>query len=97
METEQHHKVVEHLMKQNADLITENNELLKKIHRNGVWSFWVRLVWYAIIIGLPFILYFYAIEPYFSTLGSSYDTLNQELQEVPGIKQLNIFLGGAGE
>ena len=39
------------------------------------------------LIGLPFAVYFYVLEPYFEALGSSYETFNAGIQEIPGWKQ----------
>jgi hypothetical protein len=75
------------LILENQRLLTENNQLLKKLNRRSTISFWFRIVWGAFIIGLPFVLYFYIIEPYFQSLGSSFETFKQGLQEVPGWKQ----------
>ena len=86
---------IEKLLKQNAELIAENNKLLKKIHRNGVWSFWTRIAWYVVMIGLPFALYFYILEPYFTALGSSYETFSAGMQEIPGLKIIMDILQGA--
>ena len=75
------------LMLENQRLLTENNQLLNKINRRSIWSFWFRLAWMMVLIGIPFVLYFYVIEPYFSALGSSFETFREGLQEVPGWKQ----------
>lgn len=76
-------------LEKNTKLLEENNKLLKKIHRNGLWGFWIRIVWYALLIGMPFALYFYVLEPYFTALGSSYETFQAGMQEIPGWKQFN--------
>lgn len=80
------------LLEKNADMMEENNVLLKKIHRNGLFGFWFRIIWYSLLIGLPFALYFYVLEPYFSALGSSYDVFSAGMQEIPGFKQFNEAL-----
>ena len=46
------------------------------------------------IIGIPFVFYYYVIEPYFSSLGSSFQTFQDGLQEVPGWKQFYEAVGG---
>ena len=89
------HKKMEELLVQNSELIAENNKLLKKIHRNGVWSFWTRITWYVVMIGLPFALYFYVLEPYFTALGSSYETFSAGMQEIPGLRLILEALQGA--
>ena len=80
----------------NAKLLEENNKLLKKIHRNGVWAFWVRIVWYVVLIGLPFALYFYILEPYFEALGSNYEIFKAGVNEIPGLKGLDKILEQLG-
>lgn len=60
---------IEEKMIKNQALLEENNKLLKKINRSNTWAFWLRLLWIAIILGVPFILYYYLIEPYFELFG----------------------------
>lgn len=76
----------------NTELLEDNNRLLRKLHKYEVMGFWFRIVWYAILIGLPFALYFYVLEPYFTALGSSYETFYVGMQEIPGFKQFNEAL-----
>ncbi len=86
--------ILHELILENQRLLTENNQLLKKIRRSAVISFWVRLVWTMILIGIPFVLYYFVIEPYFESLGSSFETFQQGLQEIPGWKQFYESAGG---
>ena len=79
-------------IEKNSKLLQENNQLLKKIHRNGIWGFWLRILWYTILIGLPFALYFYVLEPYFEAMGSSYETFKAGVNEIPGLKGLDNLL-----
>ena len=80
------HAQIEKLLDRNAELLAENNKLLKKIHRNGLWAFWIRVVWYLVLIGLPFALYFYVLEPYFNALGANYEVFRAGVSEIPGLK-----------
>lgn len=86
------HADLKRMMQKNTALLEENNTLLKKIHRNALWGFWIRIVWYVLLIGLPFALYFYLLEPYFAALGSSYETFSVGIQEIPGWKQFSEAL-----
>jgi len=95
-EVEHGHADLKELMKKNSELLEENNSLLKKIHRNGLWAFWVRVTWYVVLVGLPFALYFYVLEPYFTALGSNYDVFKAGINEVPGLKQLTEWISVAG-
>ena len=83
------------LMLENQKLLTENNQLLKKIHRASLWAFWLKVVWLFIIIGAPFVLYYFVVEPYFTTLGSSFQTFQAGLQEIPGWKQFYQAIAGS--
>ena len=96
MPPEPTHQAMEKLMKANKDLLEENNKLLKKIYRNGVWGFWIRVMWYVLLIGLPFSLYFYVLEPYFDVMGSNYDTFRAGINEIPGLKGIDQILDQLG-
>ncbi len=87
-------KGIRDLLLENQRLLTENNQLLHKLRRASIWSFWIRLVWFLIILGVPFVVYFYVIEPYFTSLGTSFDTFRSGLQEVPGWKQFYDAMRG---
>ena len=75
------------LMLENQRLMIENNLLLKKIRKAAIIAFWVRLVWTLVLIGAPFVVYYFVIEPYFESMGSSFETFQTGLQEIPGWKQ----------
>ena len=65
------------LLKENTELVRENNRILKKMRRNAVIELWVRVVWYAFLIGVPFLLYFYLLGPYLAAFG---------IHQFPGLK-----------
>jgi hypothetical protein len=92
MQPDQHSTEIKYLLEKNTELLKENNLLLKKLHRRAVWGFWFRIVWYVLLIGLPFALYFYILEPYFTALGSSYEVFSEGMQEIPGWKQFTQTL-----
>lgn len=79
-------------LEENRKLLKENNELLRKLHRNMRVRLWIQVLWYVLLIGLPFALYFYVLEPYFTALGSSYETFSAGMQEIPGLKQFNEMM-----
>lgn len=86
------HVEMKRLLEKNSELIKENNTLLKKLHRSSLIGIWIRVIWYVLLIGLPFALYFYILEPYFTALGSSYEVFSAGMQEIPGWKQFNTAL-----
>jgi len=86
------HESMRKLLEKNTAVLEENNKLLRKLHRNMVIGFWVRVFWYIVLIGLPFALYFYVLEPYFEMLGSSYQEFSEGIAEIPGWKQFNLMI-----
>jgi len=74
------------IMRENTELQKANNVLLKKIHRHFVVGIIFKFVWFAILIGLPFAIYFYFLQPYFEALGANFDVFRIGMGEIPGIK-----------
>ncbi|MFT7644886.1 MAG: hypothetical protein ACI9BF_000549 [Candidatus Paceibacteria bacterium] len=89
------HLLLRELTLENQRLLIENNQLLKKMNHREVLSFWFRIVWFLVLIGAPFLLYFYVIEPYFISMGSSFEIFKQGLREVPGWKQFYEAVAGS--
>jgi len=89
---ESYHEI-KHLLEKNSELVEDNNRLLKKLHRFHIVSAWFKVVWLALLIGLPFAVYFYILEPYFSALGASYEQFHSGIGEIPGLKFIDQFLG----
>ncbi len=85
------------LLLENQRLLTENNQLLKKMHKRSSVTFWINIVWFMILLGAPFVLYFYVIEPYFKPIAEAIQSLQGSLQDVPGWKQFYSAIGGGSE
>jgi len=94
MPREEEHIEMKRLLEENNRLVASNNKLLKKMYRHSVLGLVFRVIWYAILIGIPFALYLYVLEPYFEAFGSSYDTFIQGIEQLPGLKGLGDILGG---
>ncbi len=88
---------VKKLVLQNAELLEANNQLLKKLYRHTVWGLWIRIFWYVLIVGLPFALYFYVLEPYFTALGSNFEVFKAGINEWPGLKGIADILNQLSE
>ncbi len=86
------HAELKRLLEETRELTRENNKLLKSIRRMSFWEMVLRIVWYAILIGFPFAIYYYVLGPYFSALGASYDGFSAGLKQLPGVKELDIIL-----
>ena len=92
MESSDTHEEMLRLLKENNELAKENAVLLKKLYRHSVIGIWIRIVWYAVLIGLPFALYFYVLEPYFHAFGADYEVFRRGMAELPGLKGLEHLL-----
>ncbi len=94
---EDEQKAFRELLYENQKLMTENNQLLKMIHKRSVWAFWMNVFWYMVLFGVPFLLYFYVIEPYFTTFAQALVSMQDGLENVPGWSQFYSSIGGGGE
>ncbi len=57
------------LTRENNRLLTENNQLLKKIVKNARMGFWFKVLLYLVIFGLPLIFYSFFMNSLSSMLG----------------------------
>ena len=74
------------LLKKTLKVAEENNRLLKRMRRNAFFGGILRLMWWAVIIGLPVYLYFTVFEPYLVDLNETYEALKggiENLQQIP--------------
>lgn len=89
-----HDLEIKKLLEENQKLLKENNELLHKLYRNEMIALVFRFVWYGILIGLPFLLYFYVLEPYFAFFGANFETFKVGIGELPGFKGIEKLFPG---
>ena len=86
------YKEIGRLIRENHNLLKQNNEILHKLHRHNVIGFVLKVVWFAVLIGLPFVLYVYFVEPNVSEMQSSYKTFRASLEGIPGLSGLEKLL-----
>ena len=96
-EKEDHHEELLRLARENNELIKQNHEYLRKMYRNDMVGIMLRFVWFAILVGMPFAVYFYILEPYFQAFGANYETFRAGMAEIPGLKGLEHFLPTKGQ
>lgn len=70
-------------------LLEENNRMLRRLGRYQAATFLLTMIWYALLIGLPFALYYYVIGPYIEAFGFS----AANLRDLPGYGQFESFFG----
>jgi len=83
MKSDSGHEKIEELIIENQRLLTENNIILKKMHRSAVWAFWLRIVWLIVFFGLPILAYYYVLLPYYEVLQSTFGSLQIGLPSLP--------------
>jgi hypothetical protein len=69
------------LTRQNQELLKANNELLNTINRREIRHFWFKVVWYAILLGVPLFAYYYLYNAFLGNLGGgdAQSNLNYEM------------------
>ena len=72
------------LLEQNLRLNRENNRLLRSMKRAANIGLFFRLVWIAVLIGVPVALYVYIIQPYYEGLRDSFNQFEQQIESIPG-------------
>lgn len=82
------------MLKRQEDLLEENNRILHKLRRYQVMTFVFTMAWYALLVGLPFALYYYVLGPYFEALGFSDGGYGAMWQEFPIYEQFQAMFGG---
>ncbi len=87
------HEEIKKLLEENLAIGKENKKTLTSIRRIGIIELILRLLWYAILIGLPFAFYFYILGPYFDSMGASYGQFSKGMQELPGVKVFGTIFG----
>jgi hypothetical protein len=92
MHPEAEHAEMKQVLKRNTELLEENNRLLRKMHRNAIWGFWLRVIFYGLFLGLPFLFYFYFVAPYVASLEESYGGALEQLESLSNIEMLQRFL-----
>lgn len=88
-----HHIELKLLLEETLAVAKENRKMLRSIRRIGIFELILRLLWYAILVGMPFALYYYVIGPYFQSIGASYGQFNQGVQNLPLMKVLGSIFG----
>lgn len=88
---------IKRALEHQSALLEENNNLLRKLHRRQTATLVFSIIWYALLVGLPFALYYYVLGPYLDALGFTDGSAYEGLREFPGYQQFESFFGLEGE
>ncbi len=80
------HDELKALVVENQRLLTENNELLKKMHKSAVRHFWFNIAWIVVFLGLPLIAFYKLAMPMYQSFSSSPTNLSEQLKDVQELK-----------
>ena len=75
----------ERMLRENLELARENNRLLKKIRRASILGGILKIIWWALILGLPVYLYFTFAQPYVEQAQQTYESARTSAGEVSGM------------
>jgi hypothetical protein len=83
-------------VKELLELTRDNNKLLRKMRRHAIFGNVTRLIYWAVIFGVPVILYYYFLQPYMGQILDTYSGIQSGVEGVgdqtKGITDiLNIF------
>ena len=76
------------LLEESLRLTKENNRLLRKLKRAQTIGTIFKIIWIAVLIGVPVVLYVYVIQPYYEGVQTRYDELQQTIEAIPGFGAL---------
>ena len=80
-------------MKELLELTRDNNKLLRKMRRHAIFGNVTRLIYWAVIFGVPVIIYYYFIQPQLGNIVGTYDSVKGGAEGLGGL--LDQF-GGIG-
>ena len=73
------------LLEENLRLAKENNKILKAMRRDEIMGRIFKLIFFALVIGVPIVLYYYFLQPYITEIRCMYESMQgsvNELQEI---------------
>jgi hypothetical protein len=86
MNPESNHDEVRALILENKRLLSENNDLLKKMHRSAVRHFWFNIAWIVIFLGLPLLAFYKLLMPLYSSFETSGVSLEGQLRSMQELR-----------
>lgn len=75
----------EEMLRQTYELARENNKMLRKMRRNAFFGWIIKLLVWAVILGVPVYLYFTVLQPVFSDVQQTYQGIQESTQQVQDV------------
>lgn len=77
------HEEIKKLLEENLKVSRDSHAILEKMHRMDVYTFWMKVLWFASIVGLPILVYYLLVEPYFRAVGLNSEEFTLMLKNLP--------------
>jgi len=75
------------LVEETLTLTRDSNRRLKSMQRAQFWGGVFKLLFWAVVLGLPIILYYYFLQPYVVQLVDVYEGVQQSAQDIKEVKE----------
>lgn len=95
---------IKSLLQKNLEVTKDNNRLLRKIRRSAIIGGIFRMIWFAFLIGVPVVLYYYLLQPLLNDFIGTYQGLSGQVENIsetgkemttpfsfPGLEELKGF------
>lgn len=95
MPTDQHELIIK-LLRENQELVRQNNELLIRQERRERRRFIFKVIWYTILLGIPLLAYYYLYSLFVGFVGGdASDVQINGINVPPGVIQglLETYVG----
>ncbi len=95
MPTDQHELIIK-LLRENQELVRQNNELLIRQERRERRRFIFKVIWYTILLGIPLLAYYYLYSMFASLTGAEASGMQiNGINVPPGVIQglLETYIG----
>ena len=73
------------LLKKTFALAKENNRMLRKMRRAALIGNILRIIWWAVILGLPIVLYYYFLQPFVDQFFATYQDLQGGVENIQNV------------
>ena len=81
------HEEIKTLLQENHRLLTENNELLKKLHKAHIQGVWFKVISFFFIVVAPLIILYYYILPMLGTIYGGANGSSLNIQDISTLLQ----------
>ncbi len=75
-------KTQDQIVRETHKLAKENNRLIRAMRRDAFFGLIFKLIFWAIILGLPVILYFYFLQPYIDQVVNVYGEVQEDVGQI---------------